>query len=99
MAQSTEFGTGSFYSIVEAILYDYAPYLSKRGAHVWVEEVNQHRFVIGFTSWADRDVLRAWLDDRLRSSLHESVYRGVSVKDFSDARPRSKEHIALAMSA
>lgn len=99
MAQSTGFGTGSFYSIVEAILYDYAPYLNKRGAHVWVEEVNHHRFVIGFTSWADRDVLRAWLDDRLRSALGESVYRGVSVKDFSDTRPSFQQHPARAMSA
>ena len=99
MAQSTGFGTGSFYSIIEAILYDYAPYLNKKGGHVWVEEVDQDRFVIGVSSWADRDVLRAWLDDRLRRSLREAVYRATSVKDFSDTRPYFQHRPALAMGA
>lgn len=82
-------GTDSYFTVMESVLYDCAPYLNRRGAHVWVDEVSRERFVVGFTCWAasERGALWDWLHERLRQAVTGRVYTGVSVKDVSASQP------------
>ena len=100
MGQPDKYGTGTFFTIIEAVLYEYTPYLNRRGAHVWIEEVSLQRFVLGFSCWAsDRSALWTWLHDRLRQTLKERVFNAVTVKDLSDLRPSYPRRQAIVAGA
>lgn len=94
-------GPDSFFTVMETVLYECVPYLHRKGAHVWIEEVSRQRFVVGFTCWeaSERGALKTWLDDQLRRVVTDRVYRGITVQDFSDFRPVASRPRGVAMTA
>lgn len=79
----------SFATIQGLLLYQCAPYLHRRGANVWIEEISRQHYIVGFTCWndAERDQLWNWFHEYLQAALSERVYKGLIVKDRSGWRP------------
>lgn len=83
-------GTASILKLLDVVQYELAPYLYPRGANCWID-TSLGRIVVGFTAWEDRAAHWAWLNDRIRQTLHRDALDRVTVKDYSDYRPETNE--------
>lgn len=78
-----ELERGPLSRVVEAVSYDLAPALHKRGAHIWIEDIGPTGAVLGFTCWneSERQALLDWTRARLHDHLEDRALGAVTVRD------------------
>jgi hypothetical protein len=65
-----------FSVLIGAIQYDLAPYLNRRGADVWIDELENNSVTLGFACQkpGERVELWDWLTERLRCLIRPGTH-------------------------